>query len=73
MRFSLECQSNHPHRAVFLVHQDRSIRSTTAARTTLSYRSPLIMGGGPKATIIGFPLVWHAGGISAVTSPAVIA
>jgi hypothetical protein len=55
-------------RTLFLVHQDRSIRSTTA-----KYRSPVIMGGGRKATIVGFPLVWHAGGISAVTSPAVIA
>jgi hypothetical protein len=41
-----------------------SIRITTGTRTsTLSYRSRAIMGGGRKASIVGFPLAWHAGRI----------
>jgi hypothetical protein len=50
-----------------------SIRITTGTRTsTLSYRSRAIMGGGRKASIVGFPLAWRAGGIG-VNPPAIIA
>jgi len=48
-------------------------RITTGARTsTLSYRAPVIMGGGRKASIVGFPLARHGGDIG-VTPPAIIA
>jgi hypothetical protein len=65
-----------PERALSPEHQDRLFnlpRITTVTRTsTLSYRSRAIMGGGRKASIVGFPLAWHAGRIG-VNPPAIIA
>src|ERR1041385_3680634 len=68
--------TDRPHRTLFLVRQDRSIRITTGIRTlTLSYRSRAIMSltGGRKASGVCFPLAtWNAGGIG-VNQPAIIA
>ena len=43
------------------VKQHKSLKGTRA-----------IMGGGRKASIVGFPLAWHAGDIG-VNQPAIIA
>jgi hypothetical protein len=80
--------TGHPDRALSPEHQDRLInlkykqgpvtllrliRITTVTLTnTLSYRLRAIMAGGRKASIVGFPLAWHAGGIG-VNQPVIIA
>jgi hypothetical protein len=72
-------RTDHPERALSPEHQDRLFnlpRITTVTRTsTLSYRSRAVLGialtGGRKASIIGLPLAWNAGGIG-VKEPAFI-
>ena len=70
-------RTDHPDRALSPEHQDR----LTAARTSiLLSRSRVLMAigimrialtGGRKASIIGLPLAWNAGGIG-VKEPALI-
>jgi hypothetical protein len=72
-------RTDHPEQALSPEHQDRLFnlpRITTVTRTsTLSYRSRAVLGialtGGRKASIIGLPLAWNAGGIG-VKEPALI-
>jgi hypothetical protein len=62
---------DHPDRALSPEHQDRLFITTGARTSTLSYRSRAIIAliGGRKASIIGLPLAWNAGGIG-VKEPA---
>ena len=65
-------RTDHPDRALSPEHQDRL---TVTHTSTLLSRSRAIMDialtGGRKASIIGLPLDWNAGGIG-VKEPALI-
>ena len=60
-----------PHRALFLVHQDRSIRIATELLCRSRAVTVISLTGGCKASIIGLPLAWNVGDIGA-NPPAII-
>ena len=65
-------RTDHLHRALFLVHQDQSIRIATELLCRSRAVTVISLTGGRKANIIGLPLAWNAGGIGA-NPPAIIA
>ena len=56
-------RTDHPHRALFLVHQDQSIRIATELLCRSRAVTVINLTGGRKASIIGLPLAWNVGGI----------
>ena len=59
------------HPVLFRVHQGRSIRVATELSCRSRAVTDINLTGGRKASIIGLPLAWNAGGIG-VKEPALI-
>jgi len=56
-------RTDHLHRALFLVHQDQSIRIATELLCRSRAVTIISLTGGRKVSIIGLPLAWNVGGI----------